>query len=418
MPFPFSKQIESRTKSAFLWSHILNVPFWGLINLLPIILYKDMHISTLQVTAIIALKPMSALVAPYWSKRIYGRPDRIVPNLIGSNIIRYVPFLLLYWIESSWLITLFFGLYMALSRGAIPAWMEMFKCHLPQRTQEKFVSYGTIIDYCGTALLPLALGTLLDDTAGSWRILFPITALFGLCSTYFLYRIPTLSFSKDFLSSKKTTIKNSLLSPWKQGWLLMKKRPDFANYQIGFMLGGAGLIIIQPMLPAFFVDKLNLSYTKLLFALTLCKGIGIIITSRFWTKLFRKCNIHTFSGLVVSVAAAFPLILIGSQGSLSLLYLAYGIYGAMQAGSELSWKMSGPVFAKQEDSSIFSGINIMSVGIRGCIIPFLGSMIGFISNSITVMLLGSFLSILSAKYLFGYNQIKETSSLPSSNKNS
>jgi hypothetical protein len=398
-----SAHIESRAKSAFLWSHILNVPFWGLINLLCIILYKDMHISALHVTAIIALKPMSALIAPYWSKMIYKRPEKIVPNLIGSHLLRYIPFLFLYWIESPWIITLFFGMYMALYRGGIPAWMELFRSYIPEGSREKFVSYGTVIDYCGTALLPLLLGTFLDHKESSWRALFPLTAILGLFSLYFLYRIPKIPPLSHPAPPKEDSIKNNILSPWKQGWDLVKKRPDFANYQIGFLLGGAGLIIIQPMLPTFFVDELHLSYTKLLVALTLCKGIGLILTSRIWTHLFRKLDIHRLSALVVAIAALFPIILIGAQGKIFLLYLAYGIYGAMQAGSELSWKMSGPVFAKQEDSSFFSSVNIMAVGIRGCVVPFLGSFIGFFTSATVVMLLGSFLSLLSAGQLLGYN---------------
>jgi hypothetical protein len=32
-----------RTRAAYIWTRVLDTPFWGLFNLLPFILYKDLH---------------------------------------------------------------------------------------------------------------------------------------------------------------------------------------------------------------------------------------------------------------------------------------------------------------------------------------------------------------------------------------
>src|SRR5689334_65115 len=110
-----SDGIVQTTLSAFLWTHILGVPFWGLLNnLLTFILYKDLHISPLQITLIVALKPMSSLLAPYWSQAIHQRPDNISSNLAWANILRYLPFLFVPWVHSSWYIIFAFGVYMLL----------------------------------------------------------------------------------------------------------------------------------------------------------------------------------------------------------------------------------------------------------------------------------------------------------------
>jgi len=408
-----SEKVLKNTRSAFIWTRILSVPFWGLINMLSIILYKDMHISPLQITAILALKPMSAIFAPYWSQFIYQRPDRVLSNLVLSNILRYVPFLFLPWMESSWLIIAAFGFYMMLYRGAIPAWMETFKCNLPEVARERVVSYGSTIDYCGAAVLPLILGTFLDGYEYAWRWMFPITALLGLASTWFLYRIPTMQAQKnaemDAFEPGKI-LQEQLINPWKQSWQLLKERADFAHFQIGFMLGGAGLMVIQPALPIFFVDTLDLSYTKMLLAIGVCKGIGFALTSPVWTRLFRKWDIFYLSGIVTLLAALFPFFMISAQYHIFLLYVAYGLYGMMQAGSELSWHMSGPVFSKEKDSSLFSGINVLTVGIRGCIAPFFGALLFSWTNSTTVMLLGSLLCLLAARQLMNYSSSFEKES--------
>lgn len=376
----------SSTRSAYLWTRILGTPFWALLyNLLVFILYKNLHINPLQITLLVALKPMSSLFAPYWSQAIHQRPDRIVSNLVWANVLRYVPFLFMPWMNS-WLIILAFALYMMLYRATIPGWMELFKRHLPETVRERTLGHACIVDYCGAAAMMLILGPILDSYENSWRILFPFLALIGLSSTWFLMRIPSPKRPVDEPFTHVFSVKGEITKPWKQAWNLLKERPDFTNFQIGFMLGGGGLMIMQPALPAFFVDTLMLSYTEMSFALAVCKGIGVAATSPLWTRLLSKMNIYGFCGFVTLLASIFPLLLLLAPLNLLLLYTAYILYGVMQAGSEMGWHISGVIFSKEKESSAFSSINVLTVGIRGCVIPALGTLILASSGSIAVMM--------------------------------
>lgn len=404
-----ASHIYQWTRSAFIWSHVLGVPFWGLANLLSIILYKDMHISGLQITAILALKPMSALLAPYWSQVIYQRPDRMVSNLVWSHLLRYLPFLFIPWIQSPWVMIFAFGFYMMLYRGAIPAWMEIFKRNVPALTRERVVAYGSTIDFCGAAISPFLLGFFLDHYEHAWQWLFPPMALLGLASTWFVWKIPKPMMPQEGVSIPVpgparfgAICWNYLVKPWKHSWHLLRERSDFTRFQVGFMLGGAGLMIYQPALPYFFVDTLDLSYTKMLLAVTLCKGIGFAAAAPFWTRLFGQWDIFRFTGLVTALAAAFPIVLLGAKSEIAFLYGAYALYGIMQAGSELSWHMSGPAFALEKESSVYSATNVFTVGLRGCVAPLLGSLLYAATNASVVMLVGCILCLLATRYLAAY----------------
>lgn len=405
--------LAQRTRSAFIWTRLLGVPFWGMLSLLTVFLYKDMHINPFQITFIIALKPMSALFAPYWSQIIYQRPERIISNLVWANILRYLPFLFVPWIDSSWIVIAAFGLYMMFYRGVMPAWMETIKTNLPALSREHLIAFGSVVDYCGTALLPIILGLVLDKYEHSWRWLFPCTAILGLISTAFLCRILISTTTKQQATTSSSIwdlFKGQALKPWKESWRLIKNDVNFLNFQIGFMLGGAGLMIIQPVLPMFYVDILKLSYTKMLIALTVCKGLGFAIATPLCVKLFRKLNIFHFSGLVTVLAALFPFLMLGAQLHISLLYIAYALYGIMQAGSDMSWHMSGPVFAKEKESTLFSGTNVLTVGLRGCLVPLMGSLLYASTNSAVVMLLGSFLCFFATIHFMKYRFIAKAES--------
>lgn len=376
---------QQSTQRAFLWTNVLKAPFWALYNLLVFILYKDLHATGLQVALFLALKPTVSILSIYWSQFVANRRDRLIPNIATAGILGYLPFLFSPFVHNAWYFIFSGALYMMLTRGVVPAWMEILKINLPENAREKVFSYGSAISYVGGIAFPLLLGGVLDTCFENWKWLFSATAFIGLGSLFFQLRIPVLpqenpssepiALDKKGVQGFKNGCRKFLFQPWKIAWNLFREREDFRQYQLGFFLGGVGLVLMQPALPHFFFDTLNVSYTELAVALSVCKGIGFALTTRFWTALFAKIPIFAFSAVVTLLAAFFPLSLLLADHHIYWLYFSYLSYGVMQAGSELSWHLSGPVFARNEDSSSFSSANVALVGLRGCIIPFLGSLL-------------------------------------------
>lgn len=387
---------HQRTSSAFLSSRLLGVPFNAIFNLLLIILYRDLHATPLQITIAIALRPVASLLAPYWSASINAKNSSLIRKLSIANSLKFVPFLFAPLFDNPWFYVFSFGFYMMLTRGMIPSWMEVLKKNVEGMSMEKVFAYGSAFEYIGGALLPVMFGFLLDMDGEVWRYIFPATALVGMLSAIFINRIPA-----TYTAQKKEerTFKQHVANPWKESYNLLRRRPDFLKFQIGFMWGGAGLMVFQPVLPKFFVDVLDLSYLEVATALTVCKGIGFALTSPLWVQAYRKTDIFQFSRLVIFLIAIFPVCLSISQFNLIWLYIAYLSYGVMQVGSEMSWNLSGPVFAKQEDSSIYSVVNVLAGGIRGCIFPLLGTALYEVTNATTVLLLGSLFCLVATHQL-------------------
>ncbi len=401
-------QIEQRTKFAFIGYRLASVPFWCMLAVLTVILYETMHITPFQIMCLVIIKPMSALFAPYWSHHIHERPDRALSNLAWGNILRYLPFLFVPWINSPWIVILSFGLYMMFCRGGFTVWIETIKNNMPVASRERLMSFSSALDYGLTAILSLVLGPMLDKNPESWRYLFPAGAAFGLISTFLLYRIPP-SASKI---PSTAPYKIDLLTPWKKSWALVKKDVNFANFQVGFMLGGAGLMILHSVTPMFFVDVLQLSYTKILTATTIIKSLSYVLTTPLWVRLFRKINIYYFCGLVTILTTLFPFLLLSAQLHILLLYSAYAIYGIMQAGNEFAWNMSGPIFSKEQDSTIFGSTNVLAVGIRSCLIPPLGTLLYTLTNFSAVMIAGALLGLLATTHFMRYGASLKTEKEP------
>jgi len=395
----FSPSLKiSKTRSAFLWTHVLRAPFWAIYNLLLFILYKDLHATPFQIALFIALKPVVSILSIYWGGYIHQRPDRLLPNIIWGGILSYIPFLFFPAFYNAWFVLFASAWFMVLYRGVVPAWMEIFKKNLPGEMKQRVFSYGAMVSFIVGSCLPLFMGPLLDHYPLIWRWIFLITGAIGIIAIVFQRNIPI---EPSETSGSLPSFKEHLISPWKKTWEIISSNQGFRSFQIGFMvLGGGGLMIFQPALPSFFVDVLGLSYTELAIALTLCKGVGFALTSPLWAKAMPRFDIFPFGGAVTLGGFLFPLILLLGGFHHFWIYAAYFLYGIMQAGSELAWHLSGPHFSGEKDSSTFSNVNILTVGLRGLVIPQLGALLCFFFPSAAVLFIGGGLCLSGMLFLW------------------
>lgn len=399
-------EICQKTRFAFIWSNILNAPLWAMYSLLVFIFYKDLHASPLQITLLISSKPVVAIISFYWNSFVDRRRDWLKISILCASILGVIPCFFFPFINNNWYFIFAFALYMMASRAVIPAWMEILKIRIQSEERSKIFSTGSSINYLTSLFFPLMVSHWMDVNIDIWRWVFFLTASLSFLSIFLLAGIPI---PKDEPENDKPP--STLTTPWKNFIKLMNSRPDFAHFQLIFMFGGLGLMIMQPALPAFTVEVLQLSYTKLVIAISVCKGIGFALTTRSWATFFNKLDIYFLTFIMCFLAALFPVFLIIASAHWLWVYAAYLIYGVMQAGSELCWNLSGPKFAKHENSSAYTGVNVMLVGLRGCIGPFFGGFLLAIANSYLPLAIGCiscFLGALVALYSSKKYHAKET----------
>jgi len=402
------------TRIAYTWTRILNTPFWALYTLLPFIILKDLQATPWQIACIISLSPIVSLFSLYWSALIKRRHDRLRANIIWASLLGHLPFFFVPFIHNPWFFVFASAIYMLFWRGANPAWMEILKINVPEESRHHVFAYGSAFYHAGGAILAITMGWIMDDQFQAWRWLFPITSLFALFAIFIQIRLP-LKKEKLVLQKEKQPLIlwQNIAKPWQDAWKLLHNRADFAQFQIGFMLAGGALMLWKPAAPLFFLETLHLNYKELAIAITLCKSIGYIVTLPLWTRAMKMTNIFIFTSAVTLLTALFPLGLIAAQWNLLFLYAAYFLYGMMQAGSEMSWNLSGPIFSKNEDSSVFSGVNVVTVGIRGCLAPPIGSLLCSFVSPLSVLLIGGTLSLLATWQLYRQRNQNETISIVS-----
>lgn len=395
------------TRKAYLATRLLDTPLWAIYNMLPFILQKDLNASPLQIAFIIALKPIVSVLSMYWSAFVNDRPDRLRMNIIAARVLGVLSFFFYPFFDSPWFFIASSGIYMMLVFGVVPAWMEILKRNLNDAERKQTFAWGSSIGYLGGGLLPIFFGWMLDISEEVWRLLFPIAGLISLAASFFQLRLSVNDRGTATPMQKRETW-HHILAPWKNAWELIRSRRDFASYQLSFMVMGCGLMIMQPSMYSFFDEQLGLSYLEFAVALSFCKGISYAVASPIWAHWLNRVGIFKFSAAVTALATLFPLLLLSTVWQISWLYAAYLLYGVMQAGSEMSWNMSGPIFSKDKDSSLYTSVNVVTVGIRGLFAPALGSFLySYTGSSTFVMMLGCVLFFLATRLFQSFSKTYE-----------
>lgn len=388
---------------ALIWSNLLSEPLFTLYGFLAFILYKDLGASAFQIALLTMLKPVSTILCFYWSAGLKGRSGRLKSNVLWAGFLMRAPFLFCFWFDSPWYVIGAAVNYLFFYRAAIPAWMEMVKQNMAKGKRGKAFSISSALGYGEGVILSLAMGGLLDQDPGLWKGLFCGAAMIGLLSLIVQSRVPVNPCTEE---GERLGWKEVVIRPWRDSWRLIQERPDFSRFQWGFMLCGFGIMLIQPALPLFCADDLKISYLEMAAAISIAKGLGFVVSSPIWSRWIDRVSIFRMSSLVFLTVGLFPIFLSFSIWNVAWLYLAYFWYGVGQGGSHLVWNMSGPIFAAKEESSRYTGVNVVLAGLRGAVAPPLGGWLSAIWGPIQVLVLGGALCFYSGVRLYQTRRAK------------
>lgn len=377
--------------------NLSNEPFIVLYALLPFIFRKDLGASLLEISILTALRPVLPVFSFYWSANLTNRPDLLRSNLIVAWALGRLPFLFIPWFANVWYVIFSCAVYEFFNKSGIPALIEILKINIPKDAREKIYTFYFVLSFIESILLGLVMGGLLDFHPSAWQLLCGFTALVSLSSVWLQLRVP-IEINKAVCTSLPP-FKIRAIRPWKEAFALLRKRPDFARFQWGFMMGGFGLMLIAPSLSIFYVDMLNLEHTQIVMGRSILMGVGIVLSSYFWRKGLSQLSIPQLTIRILIGFGLFPLVLFLSLFNMQWFYLAFILYGIAQAGSHLLWNLSGTLFANDEDSSQYSRVNVLMVGLRGIVAPALGGLMCAYLGPLPMLVFGTLICAMGAVYM-------------------
>jgi MFS family permease len=395
-----------QTRLALLWMNLASEPLISLYTFLPFILCKDLNASTFQLSLFITLRPVLSVLSFYWSAYLKEGRGKLIANLIWACLLAYLPFLFFPFLGNIWYLLAASAVYQLFSRAAVPPLMEILKRNIPKQPREHAFSLFYLLSFIESGVLGLLFGAVFDGHV-DWKLLFFAAAGIGL-STIFIFR-------RVFVPSREIEAKPpplSLAHPWKESVQLLRKRTDFAQFQWMFMIGGAALMLMAPAFSKYYVQTLDVSHTDMAIARFVFMALGVGVASYWWRKSLAKVSILQLTLWILIGFGCFPLVLLLAQYHLSFLYLGFLVYGIAQAGSHLLWNLSGTLFCEKEDSIPYSRVNLLMIGLRGAIFPFVGGLLCDLVGQVAVLCIGMSLCFLGAAVM---NRSIQKLSVPAKN---
>jgi hypothetical protein len=373
-------------------------PFLAFYALLPFILRKDLGASLVQISILSSLRPIIPIFAFYWSAHLTNQKRKLRSNLMGAWLLARLPFVFVFWIHDVWYLIFCCVMYELFIKSGIPALIEILKINMPKESRENTYTLLHMLTFVESILLGLFMAGVLDRFTSTWQIVCSLTAVLSLTSIFLQKQVPMAQEDTEEVPAR-ISLKKRLTQPWRDAWSLLQSRPDFAKFQFGFMMGGFGLMMIAPSLSIFYVDSLKLSHSELIWGRSILMGIGVVISSSIWKKYLSVEHVSGMTQWILVGFACFPFILAFSQMSLAFFYISFIFYGIAQSGSHLLWNLSGTLFAKDEDSSPYSRVNILMLGLRGIVAPALGGFLCSWFGPVPVLILGGSICISGVIYM-------------------
>lgn len=391
-----SKTCPPTTQALFLNS-LLNEPLLVLVGLTAALLVKEFNATAWQISIYTTLRPLMALFSFYLSSFIIGRHDRLIPQLLITGLLCRLPFFLFPWISSAWQVIACAAFYLMLSSSGMPAWIEVLKINLADRDRSRLFSMSSVCAYIVGIILAIVFGNLLKHEHGSWRWLFPLCAMCGVLSLFWQARIPLRTKAVAVVGAASP--RSGFAAPWLAAVRLLTDRIDFRRFQVGFAGCGAAVMLVYAVMPHYLIEHLQVSYKDIAISIAFFKALGYTLTSSLWVKKMQQLSIYKASSLIFLCVSCFPLLLIASYTYKLALYAAFGIYGVGLAGNHLIWHMSAPFFSRGEDSSPYSAVNVLMVGVRGLVAPMAGAVLGQLLGLQPVLWIATVLCLIAATYM-------------------
>ncbi len=176
----------------------------------------------------------------------------------------------------------------------------------------------------------------------------------------------------------------------RSGIEVLRNDPDYRRYMLGMTLLGSANIMVMPLMTIIITKQLLLSHFHSGNLLEVLPRLLMMMSIVPWAGMFDRVGVVRFR--VINACAWAGLSVFGGLGAaliyfvpdfldsvpvfvavVSLIALARLCEGLGKGGGAIAWNIGHLHFAKSADAEIYMGTHVFLTGIRGLIMPFVGT---------------------------------------------
>jgi MFS family permease len=355
----------------------------GVFTMNDIVLRKTFGASALLITLVVMAPPVSQLLAIVWGNIMEGRKKR--PFILGFGGAGRLALLAVAFASSAvaFSIPVIFSIAMAVA--IIPALNALYQTNYPNVERGRVFGWIMSVTAITTIAASMTAGAILDVNHQAYRVIYPVCGVLGFLAAYFYYRIrarraalrarverrarakgrlaQAVSFFQiDWLDDVQRALRN----PLQGARMIYSSDPNFLRFEIAFMIYGLAFMVMQPVIPIFLVDEIQVQYSEAGFARGVIFWGAISVLSPFVGRLLDRWNAVRLSVYGFVILAFFPIAMALAR-SVPAVYASFAIYGVGMSAVNIAWTMGPILFAGNKDAAAYMGVHVTMVGIRGLV---------------------------------------------------
>jgi MFS family permease len=232
----------------------------------------------------------------------------------------------------------------------------------------------------------LVTGWLLDKSSQMYQVLYPLAGLCGLigCWFYSMLHVPA---AQAPLSQRP-----SFRASFRGVERIISEDRAYLFFQFAFFLSGSAFFMSTHVVLLLTRERFNFGAFELSLWLSVVPQILLALGSPTWGKVLDHFGIVHCRLLINIIMTGYLACYFGGIvfAVPALVYLGSVLQGLSNGGGQLTWALASSHFAPRvEDVPLYNGIHFVLNGIRGLIMPWVGSILFVLSH-------GGALSILTA----------------------
>jgi MFS family permease len=346
----------------------------------PVIAVTGVQANPLELTILVAAFPVGVFFGPLWAGagRRLGMQRLVTHMAFWAN----VPLFLVFWVTESWMFTLLITISQILNSGMRMGQSSLYHVLYPKRIRGRVLGQLTFWTFLTMVPSILVSGWLIDKSREMYRILYPMAGLCGMIACYY-YRTLHVP-AQRALTSRHSGLRASVRGAQQ----ILARDRAYLLFQIAFFLSGSAFFMSTHIVLLLVHDRFEFSAFELALWLTVVPQLLLALSSPIWGRVLDRIGlVHTRLLTSIVQTASLGCYWIGIV-SASPIFVILGsiLLGTTNGGGQLTWALASSHFApKPEDVPLYNGIHFVLNGVRGLVLPWVGSVLWVFAGPFAVL---------------------------------
>ena len=348
----------------------------------PVIAVTCLDVSAVELTIIVSAFPCGAFLGPVWAAlgRRWGMQKLVTRMAVWATL----PLFLMPWVETSTAFTIIVTVTQLLYSAMRMGQSSLYRVSYPKNELGRAIgrlTFATFVTMVPTVLIAGIVSDA-DHDPTSYRWLYPLAGLAGLIGSRFYARLRPVG--RNVAVSDSLSVRASLRGIHQ----VVRSDRGFMLFQIAFFLSGSAYFMSSHVTILLTHQRLGFTASDLAIWLSVVPQLILAFSSLMWGRVLDRIGIVRLRWLIsVMMTTYLTCYFTGiASGTVWLIFVGSFLRGMSEGGGQVTWALASVHFApRPEDVHLYSGIHFALNGVRGLVMPSIGSTLAVLTGQWTLL---------------------------------